>query len=94
MQNLKLLAVASAVIATIALSGCEQKTETPAEPAAQTEAPATQTPTAPEAPAAGDAQTATPAAQEGADVKTLDPKPVEQAAPQTEAQPAEPAKTK
>ena len=78
MQNIKLIAVASALIASLALTGCEKAQETQAEPTAQTqEAPATANAPAPvavEVPAATDAsqtkpEAAAPAAEDG---KTAD----------------------
>ena len=50
MQNIKLIAVASALIASLALTGCEKAQEPQAEPTAQTQEAA--------APAAEDGKTA------------------------------------
>lgn len=84
MQKLKFIAVASALIASIALTGCDQQ---PAAPATEPAAPAAEAPApAPAAQPAPDAQTAKPA--EG-----TAPAQTEAAPAQTDAaQPAEKAK--
>ena len=97
MQNIKLIAVASALIASLALTGCEKAQEPQAEPTAQTqEAPATANAPAPvavEVPAATDAsqtkpEAAAPVAEDG---KTADQLAAHPAQPE---QPADATKTK
>ena len=110
MQNIKLIAVASALIASLALTGCDKAKEAQAEPAAQTqEAPATANAPAPvavEIPAPAEAQATTDATQSKADVtapaaepqggKTPDQLAAHPAQPESPAntQPADAAKTK
>lgn len=91
MQNIKLIAVASALIASIALTGCEKAQEAQPEPTAQTqEAPA---PVAVEEPVATDASQTKP---EAATQATEDNKAVDQLAahPAQPEQPADANKTK
>ena len=90
MQNIKLIAVASALIASLALTGCDK-----AEPAAQTqEAPATANAPAPvavEIPAPAEAQATTDASQSKADVTAPATEPQDGKTPdQLAAHPAQP----
>lgn len=107
MQNIKLIAVASALIASLALTGCDKAKEAQAEPVTQTqEAPATANAPAPvavEIPAPAETQATTDGSQSKADatapaVDAQDGKTPEQLAAQPESpantQPADDAKTK